>query len=71
MTSSRNRDLRWADGKLVNRSMPGDVVAVHWAGPAKSLVEWLNPRTWQVQRFLRSVRQRAEQRALDRIHTTA
>jgi hypothetical protein len=66
MTSSRNRDLCWADGRLVNRAMPGDVVAVHWAGPAKSLVEWLNPRTWQTQRFLKSVRQQAEQRIYDR-----
>ncbi len=62
MVSVRNPDLRWADGKIINCTMPGDVLAVHWAGPAKSLVEWLNPRTWQIQRFLRSVRQRAEER---------
>jgi len=66
MASVRNPDLRWIDGKIVNCTMPGDVLAVHWAGPAKSLVEWLNPRTWQIQRFLRSVRQRAEVRIRER-----
>jgi hypothetical protein len=62
MVSVRNPDLRWVNGKIVNRTMSGDVLAVHWAGPAKSLVEWFNPRTWEIQRFLRSVRQQADER---------
>jgi hypothetical protein len=62
MVSSRNPDLRWADGKVVNTAMGGEVLAVHWAGPAKSHVERLTPRAWPVQRFLETLRQQAEER---------
>ena len=62
MASVRNPDLRWNDGRIVNSTMPGDVLAVHWAGPAKSVVEWLTPRAWPMQRFLGSLRQQAEAR---------
>ena len=62
MASVRNPDLRWDDGRIVNCTMPGDVLAVHWAGPAKSVVEWLTPRAWPMQRFLGGLRQQAEQR---------
>lgn len=67
MVSSRNPDLRWVDGKIVNTKMDGEVLAVHWAGPAKKHIEMLTPRTWPVQRFLETLHQQAD----DRIRSVA
>jgi hypothetical protein len=67
MASSRNPDLRWVDGKIVNTKMDGEVLAVHWAGPAKKHIGRLAPRTWPVQRFLETLRQQAD----DRIRSVA
>lgn len=58
----RDPDLRWSDGKIVNTKMQGDVLAVHWAGPAKSHRERLTPRAWPMQRFLDGLRQQADER---------
>jgi hypothetical protein len=63
MISSRNPDLRLEEGKIVNATMGGDVLAVHWAGPAaKSSRERLTPRAWPMQRYLDTLRQQAEER---------
>jgi hypothetical protein len=59
---SRDPDLCWDDGKIVNTTMGGDVLAVHWAGPAKSRRERLTPRAWPMQRFLDALREQAEER---------
>jgi hypothetical protein len=62
MASVRNPNLSWAGGRIVDQVATGDVLAVHWAGPAKSRIGRLNPRAWPMQRFLESLRQQAEQR---------
>jgi hypothetical protein len=62
MASVRNPDLGWADGRIINETMTGDVLAVHWAGPAKSRFEKLKPSAREMQRFLGGLRQQAEQR---------
>jgi hypothetical protein len=62
MVSIRNPDLHWVKGKIVNTTMDGEVLAVHWAGPAKSHLERVTPRAWPMQRFLDTLRQQAEER---------
>jgi hypothetical protein len=62
MASARNPNLLWAGDRIADRVVTGDVLAVHWAGPAKSRLERLNPRAWPMQRFLQSLRDQAEQR---------
>lgn len=62
MVSSRNPDLRMAEGKIVNVTMDGEVLAVHWAGPAKSHLERLTPRARPIQRYLDTLRDQAEER---------
>jgi hypothetical protein len=62
MASVRNPNLLCAEGRIVDRAATGDVLAVHWAGPAKSRIGRLNPRAWPMQRFLEALRQQAEQR---------
>jgi hypothetical protein len=62
MVSSRNPDLRCADGKVVNAAMGGEVLAVHWAGPAKKHIERLTPRAWPVLQFLETMSQQADER---------
>jgi hypothetical protein len=62
MASSGNPDLRLAEGKIVNATMSGEVMAVHWAGKAKSRREWLAPRPLPMQRFLDTLREQAEER---------
>ena len=67
MASSRNPDLCLAEGKIVNTAVGGDVLAVHWAGKAKSRGgrDRLIQRAWPIQHFLDAMRQQAE----DRIRT--
>ena len=62
MASVRNPHLRCDGGKIANTTMTGDAQAAAWAGPAKSVVEWLTPRSWPMQRFLGGLRQQAEAR---------
>ena len=62
MASARNPNIAWEDGRIIDRVVGGDLVAVHWAGPAKSRLERLNPRSWPMQRFLQSLRSDADQR---------
>jgi hypothetical protein len=64
MASSRNPDLRLSEGKIVNATMGGDVLAVHWAGNAKGRGgrDRLIQRAWPIQHFLDTVRQQAEER---------
>jgi hypothetical protein len=62
MASARNPNLLWDQDRIVDRVVPGDVLALHWAGPTKSRFERLNPRAWPMQRFLGSLRQQAEAR---------
>jgi len=62
MASVRNPDLRWVDGKIVHGTMGGDVLAVHWAGPAKSHRERHAPRAVPMQRFLDSLHRQADER---------
>jgi hypothetical protein len=62
MASVANPDLRWAEGRIINEVVPGDVLAVHWAGSAKSRFETLKPSAREMQRFLSGLRQQAEQR---------
>jgi hypothetical protein len=62
MASARNPDLGWADGRIINEMVAGDVLAVHWAGPAKSRFEKLKPSGREMQGFLSRLRQQAEQR---------
>jgi hypothetical protein len=62
MISSRNPDLRMVDGRIVNATMGGDVLAVHWAGPAKGVRELLAAQAWPIQRHLDALRQQAEAR---------
>jgi hypothetical protein len=62
MVSVRNPNLRWTGDSIVDETTPGDVLAIHWAGSAKSYVEWLNPRTRPMERFLGTLRRRAEER---------
>jgi hypothetical protein len=62
MASAHNPDLGWADDRIINEVVTGDVLAVHWAGPAKSRLEQLKPSARELQRFLSGLRQQAEQR---------
>ena len=62
MASVRNPDLGWAEGRIINETMTGDVLAVHWAGPAKSRFEKLKPSAREMQRFLSRLRQQADRR---------
>jgi hypothetical protein len=65
MASSRNPNLRWMDGKIVDTVAAGDVVAVHWAGSAKSRFLLLHPRMWPLQKLRRSMRDLGEKRLDD------
>jgi hypothetical protein len=62
MASVRNSNLRWREGRIVDDTIAGDIVAVHWAGSAKSYIEWLNPRTRPMERYLGTLRRLAEER---------
>jgi hypothetical protein len=62
MASACNPDLGWAGGRIINEVMTGDLLAVHWAGPAKSRFEKLKPGAREMRRFLLGLRQQAEQR---------
>jgi hypothetical protein len=62
MMSSGSPDLRLAGGKIVDATIRGEVLAVHWAGTAKSRGERLAPRAQPVLQFLETVRQQADER---------
>nr|UXE44088.1 hypothetical protein Hi04_10k_c1074_00007 [uncultured bacterium] len=62
MVSSGNPDLRWVEGKIVNVKLAGEVLAVHWAGPAKRHIKQLAPGGWPMQRFLEALHLQADER---------
>ena len=62
VASARNPNLQPTNDKVIDRTVPGDVVAIHWAGNARSMSRHANPQSWPMQRIREAVRLQALQR---------
>jgi hypothetical protein len=62
IASARNPNLQNTNAKVIDRTVPGDVVAIHWAGNAKSFFGRANPQSWPMQYIRESMQAQGLQR---------
>jgi hypothetical protein len=62
LSSSGNPNLEAMNGNIFDRSVAGEVLAIHWAGNMKSWLQLRNPRTRSIQMVRESIRNQAIQR---------
>jgi hypothetical protein len=62
MVWSRNRHIRFENGRLLEIPSGREVVAVHWAGGMKRVLELIDPRTWPLTRLRSDILTRGRHR---------
>jgi hypothetical protein len=62
IASAVNPNIAVVEDKVIDSTVSGDLMAIHWAGNARSWQFLANPRSWPLYAFRNGVRSRALQR---------